>query len=143
MAGFLVQSEQTKILAAYLNGGTFTNTATLYLGLCTGVNQTTGVVSGEPAIGTNAYARVVIAANGTTQFGAAASGAITNSGAALTFPTATPGAWTGTLTTWFLSTSATLATAIMFGALGASVTVSANQAPTFSTSQLTLTATSY
>jgi len=143
MAGFLTVAEQNKILALYLNGGTMSNTATVYLGLCTGVAQATGVITGEPTIGTNAYARVTIAANGTTVFGAAASGQITNSAAALTFPTATPGAWTGTLTTWFLSTVSSGGSAFMFGTLGSSITVAAGQAPTFATSQLTLNASGY
>lgn len=136
MGGFLTVAEHNKILAMYLNGGTITNTATIYLGLCTGVAQATGVISGEPS--GNAYARVSIAANGTTVFGVAASSSITNSGAALTFPTATPSGWSGTLTTWFFSTNASAGTAFAFGTVTPSITVAAGQAPTFATSTLTL-----
>lgn len=139
MTGFLVTSEQTALLALYLNGGTKTNSPTLYLGLCTGVTQATGAITGEPS--GNNYSRVSIAANGTTIFGSAASGQITNSAAAITFPTAS-GSW-GTLTTWFLSTSVSGGTAIMFGTLDSSVTVSASQAPTFATTKLTLDASGW
>lgn len=136
--GFLSTAEQTALLAMYLNGGTKTNTATVYLGLATAVSAA-GAITGEPT--GNNYARASIAANGTTVFGAAASGQITNSGAAITFQTAS-GSW-GTLTKWFLSTSSSGGSAFMSGDLASSVTIGSSQAPTFDTSQFTLNATGW
>jgi len=146
MTGFLVQSIQSAILNVYLAGGSsITNPGTLYMGLTTSgsVNQSTGVVTNEPAINTNGYARVAINVSGTGTFGTSSNGQITNSAAAITFPTATGGSWAGTLAVWFLSTSASTATAIMFGTLSSSVTVASGQAPTFATSALTLNATGW
>lgn len=114
---FLATDEQTSILGMYLNGGTKTNTATLYMGLCTSVSAA-GVITGEPSA-TAGYDRVSIAANGTTVFGAAANGVISNT-AAITFPESS-GAWSAgaTLGYWFLSSTATVGsgTAIMYGAI--------------------------
>lgn len=111
----LSTAEQTALLALYLNGGTKLNTATLYMGLCTSVSAA-GVITGEPAA-ENGYDRVSIAANGTTVFGAASNGTITNT-AAISFPQST-GAWStgATLSYWFLSTTETVGSgsAIMFG----------------------------
>lgn len=138
MTGFLTVYTQNKLLAHMLNGVAFSAPTTWYIGLATAVNQSTGAVTGEPAINTNAYARVPVAVNGVTVFGAAASGSTTNSAAAITFPTANGGAWTGTLTKWFASDAATAGNILAFGDLGTSVTVAANQAPNFPTSTFTL-----
>jgi hypothetical protein len=149
MTGILATAEQTALLALYLNGGSKTNTATVYMGLCTGVTQNGGTITGEPTIGTNGYARVSIAANGTTVFGAASAGAISNT-AAITFPTST-GAWSAgaTLSYWFLSTASTAGTAFMYGLIdngaaadGVAVTAT-NQIVSFIAGALVLTASSW
>ena len=148
MTGFLTNAQQNAILATYLNTGgsaATLGTASTYMGLSTASTgmQSAGTVTGEPTIGTASYARVTIATNGTTVFGAPSSGSITNSAGAITFPTAGTGGWSGTLAYWFLSISASTATCIMFGGLSTSVTVAQGQAPTFATSQLTLNASGW
>jgi hypothetical protein len=142
-------AEINALLALYLNGGTKTNTATIYMGLCTSVSAA-GVITGEPSA-TAGYDRVLIAANGTTVFNAAASGSISN-GATISFPAST-GAWSAgaTLSYWFLSTTATVGSGSAFmwglidnGVAADGVAVSATGTTvSFAAGQLTYNATGW
>jgi len=138
--GFLSLSEQDAILNCILNGGSLSNVTPLYVGLCTGLTASTGAITGEPS--GNNYSRVTIASGSSSPvFGATSNGSITNNNSAITFPIAS-GSW-GTLTNWFISTSSSGGVYIIGGALSSSVTVSANQAPTFAVNQLTLNASGW
>lgn len=129
-------------LVGHLHGATWSQPATLYVGLCTSV-AANGTITGEPAIGTNSYARAVIDNNDTaTIWGAANAGAVTNSSGAISFPTAS-GAWgAGALTTFFVTdqeTGVTSGTALYYGDLTSPITVASGDQPIFNTSQLTVT----
>jgi hypothetical protein len=146
--GFLSHLAINAILNYYLNGGSMTTitSSKLYLGLATGLTAATGAITGEPATA-NGYNRVEINVGSSTPvFGATTNGVITNNNATLTFPTNTTSDW-GQLGYWFISTTGTpgAGTWIMGGQInsGSGVTVAVNQAPTFATSQLTLTATDW
>ena len=133
--------------AAYLNnrftGGSALSNAELYLGFTTATPGTSGSFTNEPT-STGGYARLAIGATGTTKFAAATAQVITNSNGALTVATSSAAWSTGAtaLTYWFISTSGTIGagTMLFYGALGSSITVNAaNLAPSFATSQLSLT----
>jgi hypothetical protein len=106
---------EKNLLAAFLyNGGTYTPDTTLYMGLAASI-AADGTITTEPTIGTNGYARVSIAMNNTTVWGAASGGIVSNT-AIISFPTST-GAWaTGTrLNYWFLSTASSGGTVKRYG----------------------------
>jgi len=137
----MTTAQQNAILACIANGGSFTNTATLYLGVCTGGVTAGGVITGEPTDPTGGYTRKSVAMNGTAVFGAAAAGAVTNSAAAINFAQSSAAWSTGAsnLTTWFLATAQTAGTVLYYGALGTPMSVNAaNITMGFATSQLTL-----
>ena len=143
MTAFITNTEA----AAYLNnrftgGATLTN-AELYLGLTTASPTGTGSFTNEPT-STGTYTRLAIGAAGTTKCAAATALVITNGNGALTMATSSAAWSTGAtpLTYWFLATSGTIGagTMLYYGLLGSSITVNAaNLAPSFATSQLSLT----
>lgn len=143
MAVFITNTEA----AAYLNnrftgGATLTN-AELYLGLTTATPTGTGSFTNEPT-STGSYARIAIGATGTTKCAAATALVITNNNAALTMATSSAAWSTGAtnLTYWFIATSGTIGagTMLYYGLLGSAISVNAaNLAPSFATSQLSLT----
>jgi len=145
MAVFITNTEA----AAYLNnrftgGATLTN-AQLYLGLTTASPTGTGSFTNEPQVTSGGgYARLAIGATGTTICAAATALVITNNNGALTMATSSA-PWTSgatNLTYWFIATSGTVGagTMLYYGLLGSAITVNAaNLAPSFATSQLSLT----
>lgn len=143
MAVFITNTEA----AAYLNnrftgGATLTN-AELYLGLTTATPTGTGSFTNEPT-STGSYARIAIGATGTTKCAAATALVITNNNSALTMATSSAAWSTGAtnLTYWFIATSGTIGagTMLYYGLLGSAISVNAaNLAPSFATSQLSLT----
>lgn len=143
MAVFITNTEA----AAYLNnrftgGGSLTNAA-LYLGLTTASPTGTGSFTNEPTT-VGGYLRATIAATGTTKCAAATALVITNGNGAITMATSTAAWSTGatTLTYWFIATTEARGTGSMlyYGLLGSAITVNAaNLAPSFATSQLSLT----
>ena len=143
MTVFITNSEA----AAYLNnrftgGATLTN-AELYLGLTTASPGGAGSFTNEPTTA-GGYARIAIGATGTTKCAAATALVIMNGNGAITMATSTD-VWSTTttpLTYWFIATSGTrgAGTMLFFGLLSSSITVNAaNLAPSFATSQLSLT----
>lgn len=143
MAVFITNTEA----AAYLNnrftgGATLTN-AELYLGLTTATPTGTGSFTNEPT-SAGSYARIAIGATGTTKCAAATALVITNGNGALTMATSSA-AWSSgatNLTYWFIATSGTIGagTMLYYGLLGSAISVNAaNLAPSFATSQLSLT----
>lgn len=143
MAVWLTNAE----MAAYLNnrftGGASLTNAELYMGFTTASPTGSGSFTNEPT-STGGYARLAIGATGTTKCAAATAGVITNGNGALTFATSSAAWSTGAtaLTYWFIATSGTIGagTMLYYGALGSSITVNAaNLAPSFATSQLSLT----
>lgn len=133
--------------AAYLNnrftgGGSLTNAA-LYLGLTTASPTGTGSFTNEPTTD-GGYVRITIAATGTTKCAAATALVITNGNGAITMATSTAAWSTGVtnLTYWFIATTEPTKTGAMlyYGLLGSAISVnSANLAPSFAASQLSLT----
>jgi hypothetical protein len=133
--------------AAYLNnrftGGSALSNAELYLGFTTASPTATGSFTNEPT-STGSYARLAIGATGVTKFAAATAQVITNSAGALTVATSSAAWSTGAtaLTYGFIATSGTIGagTMLYYFQLGSSFTVNAaNLAPSFATSQLSLT----
>jgi len=137
MTGFLTVYMQNKILAAYLNAVAPNFPSTVYIGLATSIDQATGAVTGEPTIGTNAYARVSLNTGNTTIFATPSAGASHNV-VEIRFPTATNTGWTGTLTKWFISDASTAGNTLMFGTLGYSLVIGAHEAPVIPVSTMTL-----
>jgi len=143
MAVFITNTEA----AAYLNnrftgGATLTN-AELYLGLTTASPTGTGSFTNEPT-SAGSYARIAIGATGTTKCAVATALVITNGNGALTMATSSAAWSTGAtnLTYWFIATSGTVGagTMLYYGLLGSAISVNAaNLAPSFATSQLSLT----
>lgn len=129
-------------LVGHLHGAAWTQPATLYVGLCTSV-AADGTVTGEPAIGTNNYARAVIDNNDTTNvWGAASNGSVTNSSGIIQFNTASGNWGAGALTTFFVTDQLNATgsgVALYYGTLSSSITVVSGDQPTFNTSQLTVT----
>lgn len=142
MAGICSRTRQNAIIDFLFNGGALTPETTLYLGLCTGLDQATDAITGEPTINTNGYARVSITV--ATVMGAASGGNISNV-SQISLPEST-GAWSSgaTLTNWFLASAATGSTFIYGGLVdnganadGVAVT-SAGQQPSFKAGQLVI-----
>lgn len=142
MAGICSRTRQNAIIDFLFNGGALTPETTLYLGLCTGLDQATDAITGEPTINTNGYARVAITV--ATVMGAASAGNISNA-SQINFPEST-GAWSSgaNLTYWFLASAATGSTFIYGGLIdnganadGTAVTA-AGQQPSFKTGQLVI-----
>ena len=142
MTAFLTTVEQNAYLnARYTGGASISNTA-LYIGLSTASPGSAGSMTNEPT-STGGYARVSVGATGTTIFGSATTGVLTNSNAAITFPSSTAAWSTGAtpLTYWFIADSQTIGagTVKSYGQLTAANTVnSATLSPSFLVSQLTL-----
>lgn len=144
MAVFITNTEA----AAYLNnrftgGASLTNNAQLSLGLATASPTGTGSFTNEPT-SAGGYARKLIGANGTTICAAATALVITNGNGAITMNTSTAAWSTGAtnLTYWFIASSETIGagTMLYYGLLGSAIAVNAaNLAPSFATSQLSLT----
>lgn len=142
MAGICSRTRQNAIINFLFNAGALTPETTLYLGLCTGLDQATDAVTGEPTISTNGYARVSIAVS--TIFGAASAGNIANA-SQIDFPEST-GPWSAgaTLSNWFLASAATGSTFIYGGLIdnganpdGVAVDASGQQV-SFKANQLTI-----
>jgi hypothetical protein len=143
MTVFITNSEG----AAYLNnratgGAAYTN-AELYLGFTTASPTGTGSFTNEPT-STGSYSRTAIGATGTTKCAAATALVLTNGNGAITVATSGAAWSTGAtpLTYWFIATSGSIGAGSMlwYGLLGSSITVNAaNLAPSFATSQLSLT----
>jgi hypothetical protein len=142
MAGICSRTRQNAIINFLFNGGALTPETTLYMGLCTGLDQATDAISGEPTIDTNGYARVSITV--ASVMGAASAGNISNA-SQIDFPEST-GAWSAgaTLTYWFLASAATGSSFIYGGLIdnganpdGVAITASGQQV-SFKTGQLTI-----
>lgn len=143
MAVWMTSAEMASYLNARFTGGTGISNAELYMGFTTSSPGATGSFTNEPT-SSGGYARLAIGATGTTKFGTTSNGVITNGAGALTFATSSAAWSTGAtaLTHWFIATSGTLGagTMLYYGALTSSITVNAaNLAPSFATSQLSLT----
>lgn len=96
----------------------------------------------EPTIGSNAYARLAMASN-TTNWAAAAAGAIANAGTAWTWPQATPAGWTsGLAAVWGImafDVASGAGNAWEWEGLASAVQVSALATPSIAAGQLTVT----
>jgi|GEM_PF-2854554 hypothetical protein len=142
MAGICSRTRQNAIINFLFNAGALTPETTLYMGLCTGLDQATDAIIGEPTIGTNGYARVPITV--ATVMGSASAGNISNA-SQIDFPEST-GAWSSgtTLSYWFLASASTGSTFIYGGLIdngsnpdGVAVTA-AGQQVSFKAGQFTI-----
>lgn len=127
---------ENDILDHVLGGATYSQVATVWIGLSTGVTSDNLDSLAEP-VG-NGYARVARINNSTT-FGAAAAGVKRNA-IALTFPEAT-GSW-GTVVhfeIWNHATAAAAANFIAAGSLGVSKAIGAGDTPSFPINSLSIT----
>ena len=127
---------ENSILDHVLGGSTYTQVATVYIGLSTGVASDNLDSLAEPS--GNGYARVARVNNATT-FGAAAAGVKQNA-IALTFPEAS-GSW-GTVVQFQIWNHATLATAaeiLCMGSLAVSKAIGAGDTPRFPINSLSVT----
>lgn len=143
MTIWITSAEAAKYLNVRLTGGATLTNAELYLGYTTATPGIAGSFTNEPT-SSGSYARIAIGATGTTKCAAASAQVITNGNGVITTATSSAAWSTGatTLTYWFIADSVTIGAGNMlfYGALGSSITVNAaNLAPSFATSQLSLT----
>lgn len=128
---------ENKILDLLFGKQAYTPPSTLYLGLCTSV--TGGVVTGEPTIGTNGYARVAIVNSDiSTTWGAASGGVKLNANSTVVFPAPVGSAW-GTFPMFFFSDAATAGDILLSGTLAPPVVTAVGIPPTFGLNQLQVT----
>lgn len=110
----------------------YSEPATWYLGLCTSV-AANGTITGEHS--GDSYARVEIT-NNTTNWNTSSGGATSNK-VDFTFPEASGSGW-GALDTWFLSSSSSGGTALIWGTM-TEVTPASGQTPVFPAGDLDIT----
>lgn len=125
--------QANRILDRNFGSTSFTVAATLYFGLSTTTIGNDGTGATEPSSG--AYARVAVT-NNKTNFGNAASGALTNA-AAIQFPESTA-SW-GTITYVFISDASTAGNMMYFEALSPSRAVAINTTVIFAIGAITIT----
>lgn len=141
MAGSFSNYTETAILNYIFRGTSPSFPATGYVALFTTAPSDAGT-GGTEVANANGYQRVSIAMSSAT-FGAASSGnpsSITNSAAAISFPTATTGSW-GTVVAFGIYDSGTYGAGnlLVWADLTTSKTVNVGDTASFATSQLTVT----
>jgi hypothetical protein len=116
----------------HLIGTSFSAPATWYIGLFTASPSDSGGGT-EVTIGSNAYARVAVTANGTnwTRTASTIANAVT-----ITFPSPTGAAW-GTVVAFGVFDAATSGNLLIWGALTTSRLTAAGTAPVFAVGALT------
>ena len=124
---------EAKILDHVFGGSSYTRPSTIYIGLCTGVDED-GTITGEPS--GNNYSRVA-KDNDSNTWNAASGGSKTNK-IDIEFPEAS-GAW-GTLTKFFISDASSGNTNTLgYGDLSASKSPTAGDVVKFPAGQLAIT----
>lgn len=119
-----------------LTGAAFPAISNHYYAL--GTAPGAAALTGEPTIGTNAYARAVLA-NNSASYGAAAGGALTNL-ALIQFPAAT-GGWAGALDSFAIFDASTAGNVLWSDASGTSLTVANTDQPEWAAGDLVLSLT--
>jgi hypothetical protein len=118
----------------------YTDPSTLYFGLCTGCTIA-GVVTGEPTIGVNGYARVAVVNNDiATTWSAAAAEVKTNANSTIQWPAITGSPW-GTLTVCIISDAASGGNILWYGTLGSPIVTAVGMQPFIPVDDITITET--